>query len=96
MKINDKYSLESDNLNVVLMETRVITGEGRGRKSTKAIGSKYSTPVAYFSTTGEPLQNALHYIANHEIFGDGLKDLETITKKSNRRFTFLSNQLKPH
>jgi hypothetical protein len=91
MKINDKYFLESDNLNVILFETKVITGNGRGRKSTKEIGSTYSQPVAYFSITGEPLKDALHYIANHEIFGDGLDDIKQVAKRQQEIYDLINS-----
>jgi hypothetical protein len=86
MNINDKYRLESDNLNITLMEKHIISGEGKGRKSTKEIGSEYWTPVAYYSTA----KSALEGLVRREIKGTGFTDLETVVKKIDELTTLIN------
>jgi hypothetical protein len=95
MKINDKYSLTSDKFNVILLETKTITGTGKGRPTTKKVGSTYSLPVAYFSTSGEPFKEVLHYIANHEIFGDGLDDIKQVAKRQDEIYSLIKSLQTP-
>lgn len=67
MIINNKYKLESDELNVTLYQKRT------NRKS----GVELWTAIAHFSSP----ENALKYLVDLEVMGDGMKDLKTIIKK---------------
>ena len=77
MLIGKDWKVESDDMNVTIFKRKIINGKGRGRPSTKAIGSEYFIPVAYLSN----VHIALEYIINKEIQGTGLKDFETVVKK---------------
>lgn len=85
MIINDKYKIESDSLNIILCQVKSITGTGRGRASTKQVGEKYWTPIAYLSS----FQNALEYLVDHEIKGTGLQDFETVVKKQQELYDLI-------
>lgn len=67
MLINEKYKIESDNLNVTLYRL------SKPRKE----GVKNWDAIAFFSTP----KNALKYLVENEITGTGMKDLKTVVDK---------------
>jgi hypothetical protein len=83
MIINDKYKIESDGLNIILLEAHVINGL-KGRKSTK-IGETRWQPIAYF----HDFHNSLDKLVDNEIKGTGLKDYETIVKKIDELYALI-------
>lgn len=87
MQINDKWKIEADTNNIILLEAHTITGEGRGRTTTKKIGEVYWTPAGYYGT----VKSALEGLIRREIKGSGLKDLETVVKKIDELYALLNN-----
>ena len=79
LKINDKYSIGTDALNVILYENKLVTGEGKGSHFTKAenIGTYRQTEIGYFAT----VKAALHFLIEYEVKATGFNDLRTINDK---------------
>lgn len=68
MRINNKYVIKSDTLNVVLVEEYMSEAT-----ETKPSELKEKT-VGYFSNP----KQALSYLVNHEVMGSGMSDLQQI------------------
>ena len=79
MKIGNNCKLESDSLNITLSE----------RKATKPEPGKpshdYWVPVGYFPCP----ENALKFLVDHKIRGDGFKDLQKITKRQQELYDMI-------
>lgn len=87
MIINDKYKVESDTNNIILLEKFKITGTGRGRKSTKDIGTEYWKPIAYYGDIKELLSG----LVKREIISSSFNDLETLDKKVDEIYSLINN-----
>lgn len=66
MLVGDKYKIESDTMNVTLLEQKVSKDD---KERWEVVG--------YFSS----LTNALHHLVDHDIQGLGLEDLKLIEKR---------------
>ena len=75
MKIGSKYKIESDKLNITLLE----------RKVSKKTRKTYWHPIAYFGT----LCNALKGLVDLELNKTELKDLETVCKKQDELYKLI-------
>jgi hypothetical protein len=87
MIINDKYKVESDTNNIILLEKHTITGTGKGRKSTKEVGTEYWQPIGYYGD----IKALLSGIVRREIRCSGFNDLETLDKKIDELYTLINN-----
>ena len=81
MKINSDYKIESDSMNIILLEKNKGVSKKTGEL---AIGYK---PIGYFATPA----NALKFLVDHEIRGTGFKDLKTVTDKQKELYTLIGN-----
>ena len=70
MQINENWRLVSEELNVTLQRRKVYE---KGKNQ----GQEYWTNVAYCHTP----QDALKYLVNREVMGDGMEDLQTVCDK---------------
>ena len=92
MRLNDKYKLESDELNVTLYEKRIMEKGKTKKKEDENIEIEKVEiwkPIAFYAT----LEQALNGIIKREINGTGLKDVQTIVKKINELKAFISDIL---
>ena len=87
MLIGENYKIESNDLNVILLTKKTITGKGTMRPTKKAVGEEYWIPIAYFAT----VKHALNYLVDHEIRGTGFTDLESITAKIDQLHNLIQN-----
>jgi hypothetical protein len=88
MNLGKNYKLESDTLNVTLLERRVVKRETS--RSKLGIGEEYWKPIAYFSS----LRNALTYLMDREVCKTGLKDVKEILDKLNEVETVIRNAVR--
>lgn len=72
MKINEKYSIESDVLNVTVYEHSIIKEE-----ESENFGKEVKKPVGYLTT----IDQAFKFLIDREIKGTGMKDFNTIINK---------------
>jgi len=77
MKLGKRYKIEADALNLTVFKRRV----------TKKDKKVWWQPIGYFSR----LQNALNFVADLEIADDGMRDLETITKKQDEIYKMIES-----
>lgn len=70
MKLNEKYKIESDLLNVVISQ-KVVTKDKEGEDKITWKNIAFCPNV----------NNALKWLCKREILGTGLKDLERLMKK---------------
>ncbi|MFR4584687.1 hypothetical protein [Clostridium cadaveris] len=92
MRLNDKYKLESDELNVTLYEKSIMEKGKTKKKEDENIEIEKVEiwkPIAFYAT----LEQALNGIIKREINGTGLKDVQTIVKKINELKAFISDIL---
>ncbi len=76
IKINDKYSIGADSMNIILFQTNTSAGKSRDPKR-NSVGREYRVAIGYFSTS----KGALDYMVKREIYGTGMKDFQTIVQK---------------
>ena len=72
MKINEKYSIESDVLNVTVYEHSIVKEE-----ESENFGKKVKKPVGYLTT----IDQAFKFLIDREVKGTGMKELNTIMNK---------------
>lgn len=77
LKINDKYSIGTDALNVILYETKVNEGKSKNPEKMGVVGTEYQVVIGYFAT----VKGALNYLIEHEIKGTGLEDYKSVVSK---------------
>ena len=77
IKINERYSIGSDPMNIILFEHKVTTGSGKRPGREGVAGQEYQSVVGYFATS----KGALDYMVKREIYGTGMKDYETIVAR---------------
>lgn len=77
LKINDKYSIGTDALNVILFEHKVSEGKGKRPGREGVAGQDYQTAIGYFSS----FKAALNFLVEHEIKGAGLEDYKSVVAK---------------
>ena len=81
MKINEDFKLESDSMNITLFER--VTAKAKPDKPSH----DYWVTVGYFSCP----ENALKFLVDHKIRGDGFKDLQKITKRQQELYDMIQN-----
>ena len=83
MVINDKYEIRAiDELNIALIEKRIAEkGKNQGEEVEKIVG--------YYPNTS----SALKGLAKKEIFGDGLRDLETVNAKIEMLYSWIDKSV---
>ena len=72
MKINEKYSIESDALNVTVYEHSIVKEE-----ESENFGKEVKKPVGYLTT----IDQAFKFLIDREVKGTGMKELNTIMNK---------------
>ena len=72
MKINEKYSIESDVLNVTVYEHSIVKKE-----ESENFGKEVKKPVGYLTT----IDQAFKFLIDREVKGTGMKELNTIMNK---------------
>ena len=72
MKINEKYSIESDVLNVTVYEHSIVKEKG-----SESFGKEVKKPVGYLTT----IDQAFKFLIDREVKGTGMKELNTIMNK---------------
>ena len=72
MKINEKYSIESDVLNVTVYEHSIVKEE-----ESENFGKEVKKPVGYLTT----IDQAFKFLIDREVKGTGMKELNTIMNK---------------
>ena len=72
MKINEKYSIESDVLNVTVYEHSIVK-----KKESENFGKEVKKPVGYLTT----IDQAFKFLIDREVKGTGMKELNTIMNK---------------
>ena len=73
LKLNDTYKIETDNKNVILVETKEV-------KDGERKGEKYFTNVGYYSNFKQAIDGCLkHGILNSEV--EGLQDIQYFLEK---------------
>lgn len=72
MKINEKYSIESDVLNVTVYEHSVVK-----EKESKNFGKEVKKAVGYLTT----IDQAFKFLIDREVKGTGMEDFNTIMNK---------------
>ncbi len=70
MKLNEKYKIESDLLNVVISQ-KVVTKDKEGEEKITWKNIAFCPDI----------NNALKWLCKREILGTGLKDLEEVNEK---------------
>ncbi len=85
MTINEKYKIESDEMNVTLYE-KYISKEGKNE------GKPQWKPVSYHGN----LEMALKSLVDKEINGTGLKDIETVVAKIQELKSFIEEGVNYH
>ena len=75
MKINEKYSIESDALNVTVYEHSIIKEKG-----SENFGKEVKKPVGYLTT----IDQAFKFLIDREVKGTGMKEFNTIMNKTRR------------
>lgn len=72
MRINEKYSIESDVLNVTVYEHSVVK-----EKESKNFGKEVKRSVGYLTT----IDQAFKFLIDREVKGTGMEDFNTIMNK---------------
>lgn len=72
MKINEKYSIESDVLNVTVYEHSIVKEE-----ESENFGKEVKKPVGYLTT----IDQAFKFLIDREVKGTGMKEFNTIMNK---------------
>ena len=72
MKINEKYSIESDVLNVTVYEHSIVKKE-----ESENFGKEVKKPVGYLTT----IDQAFKFLIDREVKGTGMKEFNTIMNK---------------
>ncbi|MFR5561913.1 MAG: hypothetical protein ACLTKR_00110 [Clostridium sp.] len=72
MRINEKYSIESDVLNVTVYEHSVVK-----EKESKNFGKEVKKAVGYLTT----IDQAFKFLIDREVKGTGMEDFNTIMNK---------------
>ena len=72
MRINEKYSIESDVLNVTVYEHSVVK-----EKESKNLGKEVKMAVGYLTT----IDQAFKFLIDREVKGTGMEDFNTIMNK---------------
>lgn len=72
MRINEKYSIESDVLNVTVYEHSVVK-----EKESKNFGKEVKRAVGYLAT----IDQAFKFLIDREVKGTGMEDFNTIINK---------------
>ena len=72
MKINEKYSIESDVLNVTVYEHSIVKEE-----ESENFGKEVKKPVGYLTT----IDQAFKFLIDREVKGTGMKELNMIMNK---------------
>lgn len=72
MRINEKYSIESDVLNVTVYEHSVVK-----EKESKNFGKEVKRAVGYLTT----IDQAFKFLIDREVKGTGMEDFNTIINK---------------
>ena len=72
MRINKKYSIESDVLNVTVYEHSVVK-----EKESKNFGEEVKKAVGYLTT----IDQAFKFLIDREVKGTGMEDFNTIMNK---------------
>lgn len=72
MRINKKYSIESDEMNVTVYEHSIIK-----EKESKNFGKETKKAVGYLTT----IEQAFKILVDREIKGSGMSDFKTIMNK---------------
>lgn len=72
MRINEKYSIESDVLNVTVYEHSVVK-----EKESKNFGKEVKKAVGYLTT----IDQAFKFMIDREVKGTGMEDFNTIMNK---------------
>ena len=72
MKINEKYSIESDVLNVTVYEHSIVKKE-----ESENFGKEVKKPVGYLTT----IDQAFKFLIDREVKGTGMEDFNTIMNK---------------
>jgi hypothetical protein len=88
--INDKYSIGTDPMNVILYENGVVTEKqnNQGRQPlTENIGKETFKVLGYFATT----KGALHYMIEHEIKCVGFDDFKKLNDKVEELHNLIDN-----
>ena len=85
MIINKDYKLESDHMNITLLE------QAKGINKKTGLPATGYKPIGYFAT----LENALKFLVDHEIRGGGLKDLKTIVAKQQELYGLINHLVLP-
>lgn len=81
MKLNEKYLIEADKLNVIVYEVSVAKdGNKAGEPIKKAVG--YLTTV----------EQAYKFVIDREIKGSGMTDFETIMSKINELHEYIKEE----
>ena len=83
MKLNERYLIESDKLNVTVYE---ITVAKEGKKA----GEPIKKAVGYLTTVDQ----AYKFIVDREIKGTGMIDFETIMSKINEINEYIKEEFK--
>ena len=81
MLIGKTWKLESDELNVKLLERHVR------KAATDKPRKEYWTVEGYYGT----VKGALAGLVEHEVRATGLKDVETVVKKQNEIYNLIAN-----
>ena len=72
MRINEKYSIESDALNVTIYEYSIVK-----EKDSKNFGKEVKRAVGYLTT----IDQAFKFLIDREVKGTGMEDFNTIMNK---------------
>ncbi|MDU2291926.1 MAG: hypothetical protein E7D69_17995 [Clostridium celatum] len=72
MRINKKYSIESDEMNVTVYEHSIVK-----EKESKNFGKETKKAVGYLTT----IEQAFKFLIDREIKGSGMSDFKTIMNK---------------
>ena len=72
MRINKKYSIESDVLNVTVYEHSIVKEE-----ESENFGKEVKKPVGYLTT----IDQAFKFLIDREVKGTGMEDFNTIMNK---------------
>lgn len=72
MRVNEKYSIESDVLNVTVYEHSVVK-----EKESKNFGKEVKRAVGYLTT----IDQAFKFLIDREVKGTGMEDFNTIINK---------------
>lgn len=83
MKLNKKYLIEADKLNVIVYEVSVA-------KDGKKAGEPIKKAVGYLTT----VEQAYKFVVDREIKGTGMTDFKTIMSKINELHEYIKEEFK--